>query len=488
MKQALSYSNIYFVLFATIFLAAVGLAAYTDEYLFILIPAACLLLFACWLFPDNLFFLLLASIPFSTEFQWSSALGTDLPDELLMIIASILFLFYLVYHKKLFTFDTWSHPLLLLLLLGIGWAMISAVFSLQPLLSLKFLMAKCWYLGAFVLAALILFRHKRGLEVSIRVFTISMLTVTVITLVRHAFFGFSFSHINDSLIPFFRNHVNYSALLVCVFPIIYLFRQSAQQRRVRLFANCLLLMIIAALFLSYARGAWLALLMGLLAGWLLRRRLLWKAYILAIVCLLIAVAWLQSGDRFLRYAHDYRTTIFHQDFREHLVATYRFKDVSTAERFNRWVAACRMIGERGLTGFGPNTFYPAYKPYTIPVFRTWVSNNPERSTVHNYFLLLAVEQGWPGLLLFLVLAGAVLFYAQRVYQEAIDPFYRRVALGVGMIYVMLLTVNFLSDLVETDKIGSIFFLCISAIIAADVAGRRAKDMGRIIQSDPATDV
>jgi O-antigen ligase len=33
--------------------------------------------------------------------------------------------------------------------------------------------------------------------------------------------------------------------------------------------------------------------------------------------------------------------------------------------------------------------------------------------------------------------------------------------------VMTCTVNFLSDLIETDKIGSVFYLCIAALIVAD---------------------
>ena len=116
-----------------------------------------------------------------------------------------------------------------------------------------------------------------------------------------------------------------------------------------------------------------------------------------------AVFWIKADDRYLQYAHDYRTTIFHHDFREHLQATYQLKDVSTAERFYRWIAGVRMIKDNALTGYGPNTFYNNYKPYAVPAFKTWVSDNKEHSTVHNYFLLIAIEQGIPGLLFFLLL-------------------------------------------------------------------------------------
>ncbi|WP_252407921.1 O-antigen ligase family protein, partial [Escherichia coli] len=62
-----------------------------------------------------------------------------------------------------------------------------------------------------------------------------------------------------------------------------------------------------------------------------------------------------------------------------------------------------MVANKPLTGFGTNSFYPTYKGYTLPAYKTWVSNNPDHSTVHNYFLLTAIEQGLPGLCIFLVL-------------------------------------------------------------------------------------
>ena len=119
------------------------------------------------------------------------------------------------------------------------------------------------------------------------------------------------------------------------------------------------------------------------------------------------------------------------------------------------------------TGFGPTTFYQHYKGYTVPAFKTWVSKNEEQSTVHNYFLLLLIEQGALGLILFLCLVGAMFWYAQRIYQRTIDIFWKRTVAAIAAILMMQCTLNFLSDLVETDKVGSVFYLCIAALIIAD---------------------
>jgi hypothetical protein len=53
-----------------------------------------------------------------------------------------------------------------------------------------------------------------------------------------------------------------------------------------------------------------------------------------------------------------------------------------------------------------------------------------------------------------------------------DSFYRTVAVTTGSVIVMIATVNFLSDLIETDKIGSLFFLCLSLLVMCDINSRK----------------
>jgi O-antigen ligase len=464
-------SNRLFIALSLLFFIFTGWAAFTGDYYFAIIPFAGLFLLAGWQSIQLVFLLLLFSLPFSMEYQVTETLGTDFPDELLMWLVTGLFFCYWLYRPRAISKKVWAHPLAILLLLSIVWAMICSLFSTQPLLSLKFLLAKGWYVGAFVIAPLILFRRKQMIRMAAWALSAAMILVTLITLTRHFFYGFTFATINRALEPFFRNHVNYSAMLVCLLPILAAYRSAVTSIPKKRITTIILIILVIALFLSYARGAWLALFIGTATAWLIRKKKLITAYIAIIILVLAALFWIKSDDRYLDYAHDYRTTIWHSDFREHLAATYQLKDASTEERFYRWIAGIRMIKDNWLTGFGPNSFYHNYKSYTIPAFRTWVSNNPEHSTVHNYYLLVAIEQGIPGLLLFLLLAGCLLYYAQHLYHRITDIFYKQVAVTTGVITGMVLTVNFLSDLVETDKIGSLFFLCLSLLVITDLNTR-----------------
>ncbi|HEY1115718.1 MAG TPA: O-antigen ligase family protein [Chitinophagaceae bacterium] len=419
-------------------------------------------------YPSILFLILIGSIPWSVEYSATSTLSTDLPDEPLMLLVSFVVLLLVVQRRRWQGPAVFSSVLFIVLLLQAGWWSISTAFSSDTLISGKFLLAKSWYLLAFVGAPLLLLREPKDFARLGGVLVTSMMVLTVVVLVRHAYKGFTFEDINDSLSPFFRNHVNYSALLVITIPLLIAFHSAARSSWAKGLLVSTLLVALAALYLSYARGAWLALIVGGVAYWLLQKKLLLWAYITSLVLVLATVLWLKADNRYLRFAHDYETTVFHTDFREHLVATYQLKDVSTAERFYRWIAGVRMIKDNWQTGYGPNTYYYHYQRYAVPAFKTWVSKNEERSTVHNYFLLTIIEQGVMGLLLLLFLLGYMFYTTQRVYHAAPDRFWRSLMAIIAVVLSMICTVNFLSDLVETDKVGSIFYMCLGILILGEL--------------------
>lgn len=197
--------------------------------------------------------------------------------------------------------------------------------------------------------------------------------------------------------------------------------------------------------------------------------------VLALTAVLISTIWLVTDKRYFRFAPDHDKTIFHTDFSQHLSATVQLKDVSNAERFYRWVAGARMLADKPLTGFGPSSFYIHYRPYTVKRFETWVSNNPEHSTVHNYFLLTALEQGIIGLVVFCTLYFFMLIRLQKIYHQLHSYFYRAVTMTVAVVLVMIGTINFISDMIETDKIGSLFWLCMGMVFVLDSKLREEKE-------------
>jgi O-antigen ligase len=408
---------------------------------------------------------MIVMLPLSTEMNIPPSLGIDFPDELLLMLLTGIFILKWIHQPSLFPSVLLTQPLFLILLVHLVWIAICCIFSVDPILSIKFLLAKSWYIIPLVILPQKILRSQSSITKMGLCLLLPMGVVVIQALIRHAFYSFSFEGIKQVLDPFFRNHVNYSAMLICLLAVLWCFKKLTPKENKEMKWIYIGLSIgIAALLLSYSRGAWFALIIGIAGGIIIHMRWLKKTIIVLSFLIVSSVIWLNSSHHYLRFAPDFQHTVFHTEFSEHLQATITLKDVSNAERFYRWVAAANMIAANPITGIGPNNFYNNYKSYTENIFKTWVSNNPEHSSVHNYFLLTALEQGLIGMFLFVILLLGMLLQTQKLYHQFQNLFYRQVALTIGIVLIMITIVNCLSDLIETDKIGSLFWLCLGMIV------------------------
>jgi len=467
----LSYQPNRFLSFG-IFLISGIIAIVFDQPLYILIPFAWVLIPIIFQYTvtrtEQLFWLVLIMLPLSTELNITPKLGMDFPDELLLILLTGISIAKLIHQPKWFPYSLAKHPLFLVLIIDLLWILITCIYAAEPVLAIKYLLAKTWYIIPFVLLPqVMLYSRERVGKLAICIL-LPMLFVVIQSLLRHTFYGFSFKDIQQVLAPFFRNHVNYSSMLVCLLPVawcMWVLTPSENPKRKWILYG--IIIGLTGLLFAYSRGAWVALVAGILAVWVIRKKLMGAFVMLAILSVIISTAWLVTDKNYMRFAPDHDRTIFHTDFSEHMLATVELKDVSTAERFYRWIAGARMLADRPITGFGPNSFYPHYKPYTVNRFETWVSDNKEHSTVHNYFLLTALEQGIVGLILFCILYFGMLLRVQKLYHQFQSRFYRTVVLTVGIVLIMIGLINSMSDMIETDKIGSLFWLCLGMVVLLD---------------------
>jgi O-antigen ligase len=457
-KNRFAFASILFFVFG-------ALAIFNNEFLFIAIPFAWILIPAMFnyavAFTEQLFWLLIFLLPLSTELQVTSSLSLDFPDEIIMMLLTGIVIIKLIHQPKLFPSYLPKQSLFLLLVIHLVWIFICCIFSVNVLVSFKFLLAKTWYVIPFVLLPQIILKEKTDIKKLACCLFIPMVLVAAQSIIRHSFYSFSFEFVKRIYYPFFRNHVNFSAMLVCIIAIIWACRKLTIKKK---WINIALVICVAALFFSYSRGAWLALIVGFTGGFIIHKKLLKQTLIIAAIIFIGFAAWLKTNNNYLKFTPDFQHTIFHTNFSEHLNATVTLKDVSNAERFYRWAAGIKMIEQKPITGFGPNNFYDNYKQTAINSFKTWVSNNPDHSSVHNYFLLTTIEQGFIGVIIFTTLFVVMLLQTQKLYHQFTDEFYKTVALTTAIILLMIGTVIFLSDLIETDKIGSLYWLCLGIIL------------------------
>ncbi|PSR55667.1 hypothetical protein AHMF7605_20240 [Adhaeribacter arboris] len=456
-----------YLAFSALLLATISLAIYKQNIYFLIPPLALVVLGIALTNYAVLFYLLLLAIPFSMEVDLPGGFGTDLFSEPLIILLAACYVGSWLLGKNPDK-HLMQHPLIKLLLLFFLWSVVTTLFSADYLRSGKYLVAKTWYLLVFVFLAGDLVQNPATWR-RFLYFLISALGVVVtITLIRHAAVGFTFAAANKIVAPFLRNHVMYGVLSAAALPYAVYLTLQQKTTRGRIIPGIISCLLLAGVLASYTRASWLSLPLAVLYGLVIRFRL--TRYLLACILLisLAAVIYLSANYRYMQYAPEYEKTIFNKDdIRKHLQATYTLRDVSGMERVYRWIAAARMIADRPFTGSGPNTFYPEYLKYTVSRFTTYVSDNPEQSTVHNYFLLQFAEQGYVGGILFLIFMGYILLLPEKIYHRTTQPEHRRTVLAVALCIFIIAVHLFLNELLETDKIGSLFYLSLAVLIRLD---------------------
>jgi len=234
---------------------------------------------------------------------------------------------------------------------------------------------------------------------------------------------------------------------------------------------CLVLGVAYLLFainFAYTRAAYVALLAAVGIYWVARWRLM-KATLVAVgLGFVLLFGFLGSRDNWLLFAPDYEKTISHKRFDNLLEATTKLEDISVMERVHRWVAASYMIQDKPWVGFGPATFYSNYKNYTVSSFKTYVSDNPERSGIHNYYLMVTVEQGLPGLFFYLLFCVIVMLKGEEIFHQTRDVSRRRTLVAALLCFTLTNVLMLMNDFVETDKIGSLFILSVAIMVNIDL--------------------
>lgn len=460
--------NLFLSLGASVLLCIV-LAIATGWYFLAGLPALLLLIYLTIVDFRAVFFLLLACLPLSTEIQLPNGFGTDLPTEPLMIGLMLVYGMYVLQNGRQMDVRFFRHPISLLVLLHIAWVLITTLTSELFLVSFKFALAKIWYVAVFYFLAGHLLQSKKDVRTYFWVIFLPLLFTVLITLARHSTYGFSFMDVHRVLHPFQRNHVNYAATLALFFPVVWLAAGWYPRRSKRWWVIAAsIVVLLAAIYLSYTRAAYLALLIALGAYFVIRLRLMRYVLTGAILLALVGVIYMARHNHYLEYAPNYDRTVSHYQFDNLLEATAKGEDISTMERVYRWVAGFYMFKDQPVFGYGPGNFVNFYRPYTVTSFTTYVSDNEEQSGIHSYYLLMLVEQGVPGLIIFLLLSCYVLIRGERVYHECRDPGRRRIVLMVLLTTVVIDAFLIINDLVETDKVGSFFFLAMAILVNQDL--------------------
>lgn len=446
------------LMFVTI--ASCILASITNEFFLLLAPFAILGLAMTVVDYRNIFYGFFLLIPFSVELYLPGGLGTDLPSEPMMWLLLMVTFFVFVWNARSIPQKILTNKISLIILLQLLWILITSLNSTFPIVSFKFFLAKLWYVIPFFFLPLLIIKNTKQLELTFNLFICSTLIALTYVMVRHAGLGFSFAEINTAVRPIFRNHVNYAAMLVMIVPFIWALAQIKKSKKYWL----AMVYVLLGVYLTYTRAAYGVVFLCIPMYFIIKLKLVRWITPVAVVAVLALVSFLVKGNEYLELAPDYERTITHKKFNNLLEATYKMEDISTMERLHRWVAGFQMLDEHPILGFGPATFFNNYQSHTVSSFKTYVSDNPEKSGIHNYYLMTIVEQGFIGLLLLIALFLFPMLVAEKMYGLYHGTEHGYWIMASILSYFCLIVLVTINDLLEVDKVGPLFYFCASILV------------------------
>lgn len=451
--------------FSSIILTFILLGLYFELPIVSVFPFAILIgIFLSMHYP-SFYWILVASIPFCIVYDFNNRLSTDFPTEFLCIGITAVYWGNVLLKKEKQIFEIIKHPLFLLIFLLFIWSIITSLTAQNKLIAFKYTIAKTWYITAFLFVSFQIINSYKKLKTFYWVFFIPLFITILYSFIRTIIGNFDFEQTNQFSLPFYANHVLYATTMSIFFPFILLAISWLKKGTLlRIFLVYSTIITLLAIYFSYTRSCYIALLSAFLFIYLIKKRIGVYAFIISSILVIGFILMLSKEYNYLKLQPDFTKTVMHGNFKDHLIATFQGKDASSMERLNMWISVLRMSPKHPIVGVGPNNFPFSYKPFSLYHFHTWVSDNRLNLSCHNYFLLMIAEQGYIGFILFYLFNILFLFYIEKYYHQSNNLIHKRIILTIGASYIILLVNLLFSDLIETAKNGFFFYFLIALLI------------------------
>ena len=480
--------NIWFDVAAFMLLfVTVVLFAWTGNYMLLAAPFIFLYLMLLVVNWKTAYWIFLFTIPASIQINFAGdSMSITLPDQPLMWVFLLTFILILARNPAMIPEWFWRDKIVLITVLQFVWTVVAVIFSKMLLFSIKFLLVKIWLLTCFFILPIYIFREKKDFIRGFLLMLVPMLITILVILAHHAILGFKFDKVQRAMSGLYYNHVDYSTVISMFLPLLIIAVPLTKGRNIFIRGGLVLtiLIFLVGIWFAFARAAEIGLVFAIVVALAMRFRLV-NIIMPAIYGLIILMmCYMVPNNKYLEFRPDYNNTYMHKNFTDHLISTFRGRDMSSMERLYRWIAAVRMSQDRPITGYGPRAFYYFYKPYAVTSFRTYVSRNPEQSTTHNYLIYMLVEQGWPAMLLYAILIYAIFARAQKIYHRFKDRFYRFVTIGLAMTLAVGFINNFFSELIETHKVAALFYIPLAMLVILDRKSKEEEAVRNTITLQP----
>jgi putative inorganic carbon (hco3(-)) transporter len=423
---------------------------------------------------DTLLLLTVLLVPFSIEL--SDLAGRDLPlnlsipsEPMLALISLIVVLKAL--SRQMIKREILLHPVSLAIYFYIFWIFVTSITSTMPVISLKFLVSKIWFIIPFYFLAAQMFTEKSNMQKYIGLSAIPLMIIIFYVLYRHTGFGLTNQQASHFVVrPFYNDHTSYGAVLVMLFPVLagfFLIYFKKSSWWIKAGALVVILIFLIAIIFSYTRAAWLSMGFILIVWLIIRMKIRWQVMVSVV---LLSLALLFSYRTEIKIILEGNEQASSGKFTEHLQSMANIRnDASNVERINRWKSAMRMFKERPLTGWGPGTYMFNYAAFQMQEDKTIISTNDgNRGNAHSEYLGPLSETGLPGMISIFIIIALSVRTGLRLYYKTADRKTSIMALSILLGLISYYIHGLLNNFLDTDKASVLFWGFTGMLVAMDI--------------------
>lgn len=423
---------------------------------------------------DRVIYLTVFFVPISiqlSEIVKGTSFDLYLPTE--PLLAGIMILYFIKYLRgQRIDIRILRHPVTLAIYFNIAWIGVTTLTSTMPLVSVKFLIARLWFIVSFYLLLAQIFQNPKRVRQYLWAYIIPFTIVIFYVLIRHSEYGFNNQMASHFVVkPFYNDHTSYGAVLAMLFPAMIgmlVSYRKIDNGQIILFL-LLLLFYAAAIVFSYTRAAWVSLI-GVFGIWVIIKLRIRIQFVL--VGFILAGALLFSLRTEIMMKLEQNTQTSSGEFTEHVqsIANVR-NDASNLERINRWNSALRMWEEKPVFGWGPGTFMFQYAPFQASNEKTSISTNTgTRGNAHSEYLGPLSESGIPGMASIIIIFLTTIYTGLRVYFNSKNREVKIISLAILLGLITYYIHGILNNFLDTDKISALVWGYTAILVAFDIYG------------------
>ena len=440
----------------------------TVSYILFLLPVFLLVVYWFWTDYTKVFLVLCMFTPLAVGLkEWGllESLDLSIPTEPLM--AGLLLAHFFNSHSSLVPKAFNKHAVLWFIIVQLLWMLLTSLTSTMFIVSLKQCISRLWFINAALVLGLWIFQNPKFIYQFVYFYTAGLIIVITYTLITHAQFNFNDKAADWVVSPFYNDHTAYGAVLAMFIPVFFCLSLISNTSHLKRIAYILVLVILLlALVLSFARAGWLSIVVASVTAFLLWLKISFRAIAFTVLAAVLVFFMFQTEILLLLGKNN---TDAEGGFSNNVESVSNIStDASNRERINRWNCAIRMWHEKPFLGWGPGTYMFQYAPFQRSDQLTIISTNfGDNGNAHSEYLGPLAEQGWPGLSIMAIGMLIIINMGFRIHYKLQHKDERLLSLGFFLGCITYIVHGFFNNFLDTDKLAFPFWAFVAVLMIFD---------------------